>query len=113
MYICPVCGFNQLEYPASNYNICPSCGTEFDLDDVGVTHSELRNIWLNNGAKWWSAEEPQSPYWDAEMQLENLNHFENAPKQTTANTVQKIDESKEYGFVAYWKQSWADVECYS
>ena len=113
MYMCPVCGYNQLEYPASNYNICPSCGTEFDLDDVGVTHFQLRNAWIANGKQWWSVEEPPSPYWDPEQQLQNLRHLVNAPKQTTAKTVQKIEASKAYGFVEYWKQSWNEVECYN
>lgn len=39
-----------------DYNICPCCGTEFGLDDVEMTHAELRDQWLRQGAVWFSDE---------------------------------------------------------
>jgi len=52
-YLCPVCGFTMEKTPA-DFNICPSCGTEFGNDNLDWTFSELRQAWLDNGAQWWS-----------------------------------------------------------
>jgi len=56
MYTCPVCFYNELEEsPASpSYEVCPSCGTEFGVDDVGMSWAELRQDWMDGGCKWWS-----------------------------------------------------------
>jgi len=57
-FICPVCGFDGLNEPAhdnhgcGSFEICPSCGTEFGYDDSKRSHGELRQAWLNSGAKW-------------------------------------------------------------
>lgn len=112
-YTCPVCGYEHLEAPAMDDEICPSCGTHFGYHDYNKSHLQLRNAWIADGAKWWSAEEPPSPYWDAQMQLKNLSHLVNAPKQTATKIVQKIDDSETYGFVARWRQSWNQVKCYN
>jgi hypothetical protein len=69
MYICPVCGYDRLADPPSNFSICPSCGTEFGYDDAFATHAELRAAWLRNGAKWWSPVDPQPQNWDPYRQL--------------------------------------------
>lgn len=53
-YTCPVCDYNKLSDPPTNFNICPSCGTEFDNDDYDKTHAELRAEWIKGGRKWWS-----------------------------------------------------------
>lgn len=53
-YTCPVCGYDNLREPPTNYSICPSCGSEFGNDDFDVTHYELRDKWLRAGAHWWS-----------------------------------------------------------
>src|SRR6266496_2663826 len=29
VYLCPVCGYDQLDEPPQHYSTCPSCGTEF------------------------------------------------------------------------------------
>ena len=71
MTICPVCGY-LMQHPATDYHICPSCGTEFGYDDAGRSHAELRAEWLRSGAKWWSPVDPQPPQWDPYLQLENL-----------------------------------------
>jgi hypothetical protein len=69
--ICPVCGYS-LQYPAADFHICPSCGTEFGFDDASRTHTELRAAWLQGGAQWWSTSRPVPPNWDPSLQLENI-----------------------------------------
>ncbi len=97
--------------PAEDFYICPCCGTEFENDDFEITYAELRQRWEDRGMQWFSRNTPPPPYWSPEIQLENLSRFENAPKQTAAETVQKIDNSQAFGFVAYQKiQSWADID---
>lgn len=61
-----------MRYPAADYHICPSCGTEFGYDDAGRSHAELRANWLRNGARWWSPVDPQPPNWDPYTQLSGL-----------------------------------------
>lgn len=53
-YLCPVCGYDQLDEPPVNFNICDSCGTEFGYDDATFTHAALRQRWIQNGATWWN-----------------------------------------------------------
>jgi hypothetical protein len=72
MYICPVCGFDNLADAPANFTICPCCGTEFEFDDAFVTHAELRASWLRNGARWWSPADRQPENWDPYVQLNNL-----------------------------------------
>jgi hypothetical protein len=76
MYMCPVCGFDRLEDPPSNYSICPSCGTEFEYDDVRMTKADLRRAWVEGGYKWWSKLEQPPARWNPERQLEELVHPE-------------------------------------
>lgn len=66
--MCPVCGY-EMEDPPRDYNICPSCGTEFGHHDVNSTVHDLRAAWLRGGAKWWSPAEPQPDGWDPYLQL--------------------------------------------
>lgn len=42
--LCPVCGYGMKEAPA-DFNICPSCGTEFGVHDVNSSIPELRKAW--------------------------------------------------------------------
>ena len=72
MYICPVCGFPDLDDPPAMFSICPCCGTEFELDDAFKTHAELREIWLGQGAPWWSQDDTPPANWDPHSQLETL-----------------------------------------
>ncbi len=71
---CPVCAF-AMPYPASDFHICPCCGTEFGYDDVGATHTELRADWLRGGAKWWSPVDQPPVAWDPYMQISNALYF--------------------------------------
>lgn len=67
-YPCPVCGYH-MDDPADDYNICPCCGTEFGYEDSGRTHTELRQIWLNAGARWWSLSDKRPKGWNPYVQL--------------------------------------------
>jgi hypothetical protein len=67
---CPVCGYG-MEYPPSDYNICPSCGTEFGVNDVNSTIPDLRKAWLATGPRWWSSVDSIPPDWNPRKQLNN------------------------------------------
>jgi hypothetical protein len=70
MYLCPVCGYGQMSDPPENYNICPSCGTEFGYDDLSKNHRQLRNYWLARGANWFSGATPPPDFdWNGFVQV--------------------------------------------
>jgi len=69
--LCPVCGC-KMQDPPRDYNICPSCGTEFGLHDVNASTSDLRSAWLRTGPKWWSTVTPEPENWNPVEQLANL-----------------------------------------
>lgn len=69
MYLCPVCGYDQLEDPPKNFTICPSCGTEYGFDDAFLTYPELRAAWVRNGTRWWSPVDPLPTNWNPSTQL--------------------------------------------
>jgi hypothetical protein len=71
--ICPVCGY-FLEFPPSDFNICPSCGTEFGYSDSGHSYDELRWNWFRHGAAWSSTVDKRPKGWDPLFQLLNLGH---------------------------------------
>jgi hypothetical protein len=67
--LCPVCGYEMEEGPW-NFNICPSCGTEFGLHDFNSTIRDLREGWWKNGApEWHSVVIPRPDGWDGRKQL--------------------------------------------
>lgn len=59
-YSCPVCGFASLPYPPNDNHICPCCSTEFGNDDVDYSHSQLREMWIAAGARWFFGRPPTS-----------------------------------------------------
>src|SRR5207245_414014 len=61
-YACPVCGY-PMEDPPSDFNICPSCGTEFGLHDAICSVEELRANWIRTGPKWWSTVDAEPKDW--------------------------------------------------
>src|SRR5689334_9388215 len=69
--VCPVCGF-EMDDPPRNFNICPSCVTEFGLHDFNATISELRAAWLANGPIWWSKFDQQPEDWQPLEQLKRV-----------------------------------------
>jgi hypothetical protein len=64
---CPVCMYESMPYPASDYNICPCCSTEFGNDDSAFSHRQLREIWIASGANWFFGAPPE--HWNPWMQL--------------------------------------------
>ncbi len=74
MNTCPVCGYNELEYPPVDNNICPSCGTEFDYHDRRYTHAQLRQQWIQIGARWWDLDMRRPHNWDSITQLRNIGY---------------------------------------
>lgn len=82
--ICPVCGYDELlerpyeEDGLASYEICGCCGFQFGYDDydLGITHSEYREYWIENGCKWrYSQLKPNG--WSLKKQLKNLKNKEN------------------------------------
>jgi hypothetical protein len=78
-YICPVCGFPELNEPPfgvssePSYEICSCCGFEFGFDcgDDKQTFAKFRQNWLAHGAPWFMP--GLKPIgWDVEKQLGNL-----------------------------------------
>ena len=67
-YSCPVCGF-KMDYAPRDFNICPSCGTEFGYSDAGRTYDELREEWKRLGMPWHSHYYKQPRNWDPQLQL--------------------------------------------
>lgn len=68
-YCCPVCAFPELDVPPVDFNICPSCGTEFGYDDCSISWEDLREEWIRNGASWFSDDSRPPPGWSAYAQL--------------------------------------------
>jgi hypothetical protein len=75
-FTCPVCGFRDVGLPPFGdgqdkwyQEICPSCGTQFGLDDCNLSHADLRRRWIEGGTRWWSAR-PAPPDFDGLRQLE-------------------------------------------
>lgn len=71
-YLCPICGYNQLNVPPQDDLICPSCGTHFGYDDYAHSPAQIRNAWFNAGAEWFSRHTPEPAGWSAVNQLRNL-----------------------------------------
>jgi len=71
MYICPVCGFNQMPFPADDHNICSCCGTEFGYHDRVRSHHVLREAWMSKGCPWFSTALRPSAEWNPFVQMLN------------------------------------------
>ena len=76
--VCPVCGYPGLEEPAylpdgsPSFEICPSCDTEFGLDDEQCSHAELRQRWVDAGMPWSARHVAPPAGWNPRQQLANL-----------------------------------------
>jgi hypothetical protein len=81
-YVCPVCGYDKLDEPPTNHNICSCCGTHFEYDDFETSHEDLRKQWINGGCQWFSDYTKQPENWNPQKQIENLIQNNN-PKTTT------------------------------
>src|SRR5215472_15056459 len=69
--MCPVCGY-EMDDPPRDYNICPSCGTEFGLNDANTSIADLRSAWLATGPKWWSPTDPAPNDWNPLEQVQRV-----------------------------------------
>lgn len=76
MYTCPVCGYEKLEHPPQDFNICPCCYTEFGYEDHIVSPVELRKEWIRNGMRWEGANVMSVPLgWNPVEQLARAGYF--------------------------------------
>lgn len=95
---CPVCGFSELEAAprgtsgGGSYEICPSCGFQFgvDDDDRGVTPEAWRARWIAAGKPWSSRGIPQPKSWNPDAQLEKFG----ASKPVPAKSKSRAKSSK-------------------
>ena len=81
-YICPVCGYDKMSEPPCDdlgyptYVICSCCGFEFGFDDEskGLSFSEYRQRWINNGFTFFSVKKKPTNWNERVMrrQLENI-----------------------------------------
>lgn len=72
-YLCPVCGYDEMDAPPKDYHICSCCGTEFENDDFNYSHETLRSEWIGNGMKWFSGAKYKPENWNPIEQLKNVN----------------------------------------
>jgi hypothetical protein len=79
---CPVCGYG-LDRPASDCDICPSCGTQFGYSDSGRTHEQLRRLWIQRGTNWHSRAHPVPYGWNPELQLIEAGFGSDLPNYDT------------------------------
>ncbi len=83
MYICSVCGYDQLEskqyYDDGNptYIVCNCCGFEsgFDDFDQGLTIEEYREKWIKDGCIWL-IEYLKPANWIMEEQMKNIQKID-------------------------------------
>lgn len=73
-HVCPVCDYAGLLAPPQEGPVCPSCGTEFEVDDRYRSHLELRAAWLEAGAPWFSKRVPAPHGWEKYRQQLLVEH---------------------------------------
>ncbi len=70
-FICPVCDYPKLsesprsEFGGGSFEICPSCGFQFGVndDDEGISYETWRRRWEAAGMPWKSAALKQPATW--------------------------------------------------
>lgn len=58
-----------MPYAAVPFNICPSCGTEFGIDDLHQSFQTIRNNWIAEGMPWFDDISLPPPNWSPVTQL--------------------------------------------
>jgi hypothetical protein len=87
--VCPVCGYPGLAEPpydqhgCASFEICPSCGTEFGYDDATRTPDQLRQQWVQAGARSSSKTTPAPSGWDGAKQLQTAGLAPCSPTHST------------------------------
>jgi hypothetical protein len=97
MHPCPVCGYPKLSEPprspsgGGSYEICPSCGFQFgvDDDDRGQTYEQARQAWVGAGSLWSSKGIPAPKGWSAKGQLTTLKPAPKSVKKAASKPVKK------------------------
>lgn len=91
MNTCPVCGYDRMTHPPSDFYICPCCGTEFENDDFETSHAELRRRWLRRGARWFSRATPAPHLWNPYQQLRRAGFLEVELQTSDQASVSIVD----------------------
>ena len=68
---CPVCGYDFHE-PVEDSMICACCGTQYGYHDSTASHAELRERWIDAGAKWHSRRILPAADWSLVKQLRGI-----------------------------------------
>lgn len=74
MYICPVCGYNELPHAPEDWTICPCCNTMFGYSDENWGVDALRQEWIQAGAQWGSEDMTSPPNWSPVEQLRKIGY---------------------------------------
>jgi hypothetical protein len=90
-YTCPVCGYQNLPFPPLDYEICPSCGTEFEYHDARRTHAQLREAWVRAGALWHSLSTPEPYGWNPWLQLVSAGLLDVFRLDTPESSFQEVE----------------------
>ena len=78
-HFCPVCGYSHLAEEVVSadgwsYEICPSCGFQFGVDNEnGITYEAWRESWVKGGMKWWDDSICHPQNWDPIKQLSSIS----------------------------------------
>ncbi len=97
-YVCPVCGYDQLDEPAASHSVCSCCGTHFGYHDIGHTWDELRRNWLLRGAPWFSKAVSPPPGWSPVRQVGRLLEMEDI--RVTASSSSSTTEVRRVSLTA-------------
>lgn len=103
-YVCPVCGYPELEEPPATFEICPCCGTEFGLDDADISHGELRRAWLLAGAPWFSQFTHAPAGWNPYRQILKAGLVDWSfvtPAGEVTSDVRKVQVGMPSGFIEF------------
>lgn len=101
---CPVCGY-EMEAPPRDYRICPSCGTEFGVNDANASIAELRDAWMKTGPRWWSKTDAQPTGWDPLTQMEKAGIIvkrepAREPSSVSTSSSTAVVEGRDWGWAA-------------
>lgn len=99
-YRCKVCGYDQMPHAPRDYNICPSCGVEYGVDDAFDSYEEIRDQWLLVGGPWFSDVAPylRPSNWSAWDQLDLAGYRYNVQRPESTAVVQVVDVPVPRGF---------------
>lgn len=129
-YICPICGYDELDEPAygengePSYNICPCCCFEYGVDDscgyksLEEDFNDYRGEWIKEGCQWFQVDK-KPKNWNPLKQLQNLNLSQKqiesyfSEKHKFENRIikfftDKIPEIEDFMSLTTWSHSYFD-----